>query len=149
MSEKQGDFYIRYYAGHEGQDGHEFLEFEICSDGKCRYANYSNYRDENLIRKEVYISELMLSEIKRMVLESGILDLNDEDWPQEAPLGKQELEIQTSNIHISFETAQIGSLLDISESKDPDGLKQFYYFIQNLKCIAFSLISAHFKVKPI
>ena len=26
---KNEDFYIRYYVGHQGKFGHEFLEFEI------------------------------------------------------------------------------------------------------------------------
>lgn len=29
-----GDFYLRYYVGHKGQFGHEFMEFEFRSDGK-------------------------------------------------------------------------------------------------------------------
>ncbi len=71
-------FYIRYYAGHQGRFGHEFLgmyvfikdlfvytfiinmmniEFDIRlgDDGKgavIRYANNSNYRKDSLIRKE-------------------------------------------------------------------------------------------------
>ena len=35
-----------------GRYGHEFLEFEFRSDGRCRYANNSNYRNDSLIRKE-------------------------------------------------------------------------------------------------
>ena len=29
-----GDFYARYYVGHKGKFGHEFLEFEFRPDGK-------------------------------------------------------------------------------------------------------------------
>ena len=29
-----GDFYIRYYVGHKGKFGHEFLEFEFRPDGE-------------------------------------------------------------------------------------------------------------------
>ena len=29
-----GDFYVRYYVGHKGKFGHEFLEFEFRPDGK-------------------------------------------------------------------------------------------------------------------
>ena len=28
-----GDFYLRYYVGHRGKFGHEFLEFEFRPDG--------------------------------------------------------------------------------------------------------------------
>ena len=44
---------------------------------------------------------------------------------------------------------QIGSLVDINDSKDPEGLRAFYYLVQDLKCLVFSLISLHFKIKPI
>ena len=35
---------LSYYIGHKGRHGHEFLEFEISSDGKLRYANNSLYK---------------------------------------------------------------------------------------------------------
>ena len=53
------------------------------------------------------------------------------------------------NQHVSFATAKIGSLLDVQESSDPEGLRIFYYLVQDLKCAVFSLISLHFKIKPI
>ncbi|KAJ8790957.1 hypothetical protein J1605_021051 [Eschrichtius robustus] len=28
------DFYLRYYVGHKGKFGHEFLEFEFRPDGE-------------------------------------------------------------------------------------------------------------------
>ena len=69
-------------------------------------------------------------------------------------MGKQELEIRLGNDHISFEvrvfrvahsdlfahsldcvlqTAKIGSLVDIQDSEDPEGLRVFYYLVQDLK----------------
>jgi protein mago nashi len=47
------------------------------------------------------------------------------------------------------QTAKIGSLLDVQESKDPEGLRIFYYLVQDIKCFVFSLIGLHFKIKPI
>ena len=35
-----------------GRFGHEFLEFEVGKDGKLRYANNSNYKNDKIIRKE-------------------------------------------------------------------------------------------------
>ena len=29
------DFYVRYYVGHKGKFGHEFLEFEFRPDGEA------------------------------------------------------------------------------------------------------------------
>ena len=68
-------------------------------------------------------------------------------------MGKQELEIRVGNDHIAFEvrrfrratmdvythahhpsqTAKIGSLVDIQDSEDPEGLRVFYYLVQDLR----------------
>jgi len=45
--------------------------------------------------------------------------------------------------------AKIGSIVDVNESEDPEGLRIFYYLAQDLRALVFSLISLHFKVKPI
>lgn len=37
MSASTQDFYLRYYIGHKGKFGHEFLEFEFRPDGKLRW----------------------------------------------------------------------------------------------------------------
>lgn len=47
------------------------------------------------------------------------------------------------------QTAKIGSLIDVTESADPEGLRVFYYLVQDLKALVFSLTSLHFKIKPI
>lgn len=47
---------------------------------------------------------------------------------------------------ILCQTAKIGSLVDVTESADPEGLRVFYYLVQDLKALVFSLISLHFKV---
>ena len=52
----------------------------------------------------------------------------------------------TTNTLSSFQTAKIGSLTDVNESEDPEGLRVFYYLVQDLKALVFSLISLHFKV---
>ena len=64
MSEASDDFYLRYYVGHKGKCGHEFLEFEFRPDGKLRYANNSNYKKDILIRKEVYVNRAVIEELK-------------------------------------------------------------------------------------
>ncbi|KAF3480155.1 mago nashi domain-containing protein [Arthroderma uncinatum] len=147
-------FYLRYYSGHSGRFGHEFLEFDFRSlgDGRsasARYANNSNYRNDSLIRKEMCVSSLLIQEIKRIIKESEIIKEDDSKWPQKNKDGRQELEIRLGNEHISFETAKIGSLVDVTESADPEGLRVFYYLVQDLKALVFSLISLHFKIKPI
>ena len=71
-SKRREEFYLRYYVGHKGKFGHEFLEFEFRDDGRLRYANNSQYKAENLIRKEVYVNELVLEELKRIIRNSEI-----------------------------------------------------------------------------
>merc|ERR1711939_1127484 len=114
----QDPFYMRYYVGHQGRHGHEFIEFEL-SGNRLRYANNSNYRQDSLIRKEE----------------------DDSKWPQKNIVGKQELEIKLGNDHISFQTAKIGSLVDVQSSEDPEGMRVFYYLIQDLKIFVFSLVN--------
>ncbi|CAI7590633.1 unnamed protein product [Penicillium discolor] len=148
------NFYLRYYSGHSGRFGHEFLEFDLrtISEGSSaavRYANNSNYRNDSLIRKEMCVSDAMVEEVKRIIKDSEILKEDDSKWPQKNKDGRQELEIRIGNEHISFETAKIGSLVDVTESDDPEGLRVFYYLVQDLKALVFSLISLHFKVLSI
>ena len=59
-------------SGHQGRYGHEFLEFEY-SRGRLRYANNSNYRNDDLIKKEMWVSPLMVEELRRVVEESEIM----------------------------------------------------------------------------
>uniref|UniRef100_A0A0E0APZ0 Uncharacterized protein n=1 Tax=Oryza glumipatula TaxID=40148 RepID=A0A0E0APZ0_9ORYZ len=144
-----GEFYLRYYVGHKGKFGHEFLEFEFRPDGKLRYANNSNYKKDTMIRKEVFVSPSVLREATRIIHESEIMKEDDSNWPEPDRVGRQELEIVMGNEHISFTTSKIGSLVDVQTSKDPEGLRIFYYLVQDLKCFVFSLINLHFKIKPI
>lgn len=143
------DFYFRYYVGHKGKFGHEFIEFEFRPDGKLRYANNSNYKNDTMIRKEMYVSKAVIEELKRIIDDSEIMQEDDALWPQPDRVGRQELEIVMNDEHISFTTSKIGSLVDVNNSKDPEGLRTFYYLVQDIKCFVFSLISLHFKIRPI
>lgn len=66
------EFYLRYYVGHKGKFGHEFLEFEFRPDGKLRYANNSNYKNDTMIRKEVFVTPSVLRECRRIIAESEV-----------------------------------------------------------------------------
>lgn len=70
--EDDGEFYLRYYVGHKGKFGHEFLEFEFRPDGKLRYANNSNYKNDTMIRKEVFLTPAVLRECRRIISESEV-----------------------------------------------------------------------------
>uniref|UniRef100_A0A914D0C8 Mago nashi n=1 Tax=Acrobeloides nanus TaxID=290746 RepID=A0A914D0C8_9BILA len=149
MPENQDIFYLRYYVGHKGKFGHEFLEFEFRPDGKLRYANNSNYKNDTMIRKEVFVNKVVIEELKRIIDDAEILKEDDSSWPEPDRVGRQELEILYGDEHVSFTTSKIGCLVDVNQSKDPEGLRSFYYLVQDLKCLVFSLIGLHFKIKPI
>nr|XP_040136918.1 protein mago nashi homolog 2 isoform X5 [Ictidomys tridecemlineatus] len=114
------DFYLRYYVGHKGKFGHEFLEFEFRPDGKLRYANNSNYKNDVMIRKEAYVHKSVMEELKRIIDDSEITKEDDALWPPPDRVGRQELEIVIGDEHISFTTSKIGSLIDVNQSKDPE-----------------------------
>ncbi|KAK2101360.1 hypothetical protein P7K49_019026 [Saguinus oedipus] len=113
------DFYLRYYVGHKGKFGHEFLEFEFRPDGKLRYANNSNYKNDVMIRKEAYVHKSVMEELKRIIDDSEITKEDDALWPPPDRVGRQELEIVIGDEHISFTTSKIGSLIDVNQSNTP------------------------------
>ena len=143
------DFYLRYFVGHRGRYGHEFLEFEVKADGRLRYGNNSNYRSDGLIRREVYINKLVVDDIIRIIEESEIMKQDDSKCPVPGTGGRQELEIKIGDDHICFVTSKIGSFIDVQESNDPEGMRVLYYLVQDIKCFVFSLITLHFRVKPV
>jgi len=102
-------FYLRYYAGHVGSYGHEFLEFEL-SQGRLRFALNSNYRNEGLIRREMNLSQATLDAIKKIVDQSQVVKEDDANWPKKNVVGKQELEVKLDNYHISFEVSSLHAL---------------------------------------
>ena len=106
---KREDFYLRYYVGHKGKFGHEFLEFEFKGDGRLRYANNSQYKAENLIRKEVYVNDIILDELRRIIEESEILKESDKSWPAPNRVGRQELEIVLGDKKTMIATSKFGS----------------------------------------
>jgi len=66
-------FPLSFSVGHKGVYGHEFLEFEFKNDGHFRYANNSNYKQDVLIRKESFVNDCVLKELKRVIEDSAIM----------------------------------------------------------------------------
>lgn len=89
MASSTEDFYLRYYVGHKGKFGHEFLEFEFRPDGKLRYANNSNYKNDTMIRKEAYVHQSVMEELKRVIVDSEIMQEDDSLWPPPDRVGRQ------------------------------------------------------------
>jgi len=103
-----------------------------------------------MIRKEVYLGKIVIDELIRMIEDSNIFKYDDKKWPEPSrELGRQELEITIGERKIRFVLAKINSFASVVDSEDSEGLSIFYYLIQDLKAMIFSLISLHFKVKPI
>ena len=149
-------FYVRYYAGHKGKFGHEFFEFELEQNGRLRYANASRYKasgtskQDNIIRKQVFVSPSVLAEVRRIVEESEIILEDDKNWPEPSEDdGRQEFELVLGPQKISFALAKIGSLLEVQGCRDPEALRIFYYLVADLKTLVMSLINIHFRVKPV
>uniref|UniRef100_A0A1I8IXW0 VWFA domain-containing protein n=1 Tax=Macrostomum lignano TaxID=282301 RepID=A0A1I8IXW0_9PLAT len=69
--------------------------------------------------------------------EREIMQEDDQQWPMPDRVGRQELEIASTS---ASPPPRFGSLAEITGTKDPDGLRTFYYLVQDLKCLVFSLI---------
>ena len=151
MSTKE-PIYVRYYVCYGGDEASapEFLEFEFCPDGRFRYSSESRNKAFPYLRKEVFVSGTVLRELRRIIEKSRLVSVSDEQWPAPSQtFGVQELEVANGVDHVLFRTAKIGAMLEVQESKDPEGLRQFYFLIQDLKCLVFSLMKLHFKIDPI
>lgn len=77
-----------HVASSQGKFGHEFLEFEFRPDGKVcvkcgqiphhchplqmRYANNSNYKNDTIIKKECFVTDAVLQELKRIIEDSEV-----------------------------------------------------------------------------
>merc|ERR1719158_1259451 len=93
----------------------------------------------------MYLRRSVIDEFERIIEESKILKDDDNNWPIPDRIGRQELEVVMGNDHISFCTTKIGSLIDVDNSNDPEGLRTFYYLVQDLKSFVLSLIGLHFR----
>uniref|UniRef100_A0A2I2Y7G9 Mago homolog, exon junction complex subunit n=1 Tax=Gorilla gorilla gorilla TaxID=9595 RepID=A0A2I2Y7G9_GORGO len=114
----KSDFYLRYYVGHKGKFSHD---------------QHSNYKNDVMIRKEAYVHKSMVEELKSIIDDSEITKEDDALWPPPNRVGRQELEIIIGDEHISFTTSKIGSLIDVSQSKDPEvfGLQSYWITLQD------------------
>ncbi len=74
------------------------MEFEFRGDGRLRYSNNSQYKAENLIRKEgklnelvilkVFVNEIILDQLRKIIVDSGILKEDDKKWPEPDRVGR-------------------------------------------------------------
>lgn len=141
-------YYLRYYAGHVGRHGNEFIEFEVTESGRLRYSNSSSYRSEKVIMKEARVSPAVIEELKYLLVKERICDADDEKWPEPDRNGRQELEVRVGNTHISFLTNMLNTHEDVAAVGDAN-LNHFYAFVKELRNFILELVSLHFKIKAV
>eukprot|EP00435_Cladocopium_sp_Y103_P068707 s612_g32.t1 len=109
MLEVPEDFYVRYFAKMVigGGRDHEFQEFEFCSNGRFRFARnflQGGFFEGKQLRKECFLSQASLRVLKGLVLKSGILQMDDSQWPAPTRETRQEIEIKCQGTHVVFAT---------------------------------------------
>ena len=62
-----------------------------------------------MINNVAFVSQTVVDEMKRIVLESGILDCKDAEWPKPDKIGKQELVVRVGEKEVTLQTSKIGS----------------------------------------
>ena len=143
------NFSFRYYCGHRGKFGHEFIELEVEDDGTLRYANNSRYRGDNPIKKEGCLSPPVVEELKREIRNSLIMEADDKNWPMPDRGGRQELEIVLDGTHISFATNNISTIPEIQGTRDVQGLTRFVQLVQDTKLMLQTLVALHHRMSAI
>jgi protein mago nashi len=81
---------------------------------QLRYANNSQYKNDTMIRKEVFCSSIVIEELKRIINDAEIFQEDDSKWPEPDRTGRQELEVIMGDEHISFATTKLGSMLQVN-----------------------------------
>jgi protein mago nashi len=87
----------------------------------------------------VRLGPLVIETMRSMVLDSGVMECDDSGWPAADAVGRQELEVVAGAAHCEME----------GRGEAAEGLKTFYFFVQDLRCLVLALIALHFKLKPI
>lgn len=59
-----------------------------------------------------------------------VMKEDDNNWPAPDRVGRQELEVIVGDEHTSYTCTKLGSVLQVQQSKDPEGLRIFYYLVQ-------------------
>ena len=122
MLEVPEDFYVRYFAKMVvgGGRDQEFQEFEFCSNGRFRFARnflQGGFFEGKQLRKECFLSQASLRVLKGLVLKSGILQMDDSQWPAPTRESRQEIEIKCQGIHVVFATKLHWSLPHIDAGR--------------------------------
>ncbi|ELW70458.1 Protein mago nashi like protein 2 [Tupaia chinensis] len=82
------DFFLRYHVGHKGKFGHKFLEFEFRPEGKLRYPNNSNSKNDVMIQKEACVHKSVMEELRRIIDDSELTEEDGALWPPPHRVGR-------------------------------------------------------------
>ena len=76
-------------TGSDDEQGRSEAERPRRRQGKLRYANNSNYKNDVMIRKEAYVHKSVMEELKRIIDDSEITKEDDALWPPPDRVGRQ------------------------------------------------------------
>uniref|UniRef100_A0A1I8I2L7 Host specificity protein J n=1 Tax=Macrostomum lignano TaxID=282301 RepID=A0A1I8I2L7_9PLAT len=125
-------FYLRYYIGTAAYSATNSWNSSSGRTASCATPTTRNYKNDTMIRKEAYVDGGAAPHRHRERDHAGgrpAVAMPDR-------VGRQELEIVFNSEHISFTTSKIGSLAEITGTKDPDGLRTSttWFRISNASC---------------
>ena len=143
------NFFLRYFTGHRGKYGHEFIEYSFGGDGVLKYINGSNYKKDGQLTCSFTCSPSIVKNVLSILRESDLLEISDAQWPYPNRGGRQELEFVVDGKHYSFVTSKINSSEEIKVSDDPMGLQKLYKFVQEIRTLFGTLIQIHTQDSPI
>lgn len=125
-------FCLRYFEGR----GSIFLELELRSDGRLRYARDGG----RCIRWEAYVADIVVQQTRANVEAWGILRQRPQDWPLPRPdCGWQELEVTIGRGTVFLSAQKI----ETSREAVSRHLLNFYLTTQSLKTALVSIIELH------
>uniref|UniRef100_A0A1I8IY85 HTH OST-type domain-containing protein n=1 Tax=Macrostomum lignano TaxID=282301 RepID=A0A1I8IY85_9PLAT len=134
-------FYLRYYIGHRGHiRATKVPGIRVPADGKLRlHANNSNYKNDTMIRKGATCrrSDAELSPQSSPRARSCRRTTQQVAHARPGVAGRSSRCLNSE--HISFTPPHSTDWLAGRDhrDKDPDGLRTFYYLVQDLKCLLF------------
>lgn len=67
----------------------------------------------------VYVSETVIEELKKIILDSEILTQNDSKWPKPDKIGKQELYVRVGDKEVTLKTSKLGTIAEVNKTEDP------------------------------
>ncbi|KNH09453.1 hypothetical protein XU18_0138 [Perkinsela sp. CCAP 1560/4] len=143
------NIFLRYFVGHRGKYGREFIEFSFESNGVLKYINDSSYKKDGSLSDCFVCEEKIIETVRNLIQESGIFRCNDANWPLPNQGGRQELEIAINDVHYSFVTSKINSTEEAKSCEDPQGVATFYKFVQDIRSLFNALVQIHRQASPV